>query len=227
MLTLTKTSATQESSSYFGVVMGYFGLALAAATAGVFAGFYLLPSALVTNQGFLLAMFALTLILVFTSRKWSVSRFGYLFLIIFAGIFGITLVPLLAYATLSGGTLILGKALLATVSMFAGMAIYGITTQRNLMGFGGVLIASLIGMIVVSVITFVLYLFGIQVWSNSMEIIFSGFGILLFAGFTAYDFQRIQKRAIASPIEAAIALFLDFVLLFEYILRFMGGMNRK
>ncbi|MFA5351923.1 MAG: Bax inhibitor-1 family protein [Candidatus Gracilibacteria bacterium] len=226
MLTLTKTSTAQESSSYFGIVMGYFGLALASATAGVFTGFYLLPSTLVTNQGFLLAMFALTLILVFTSRKWSVSRFGYLFLIIFAGIFGITLVPLLAYATLSGGTLILGKALLATVSMFAGMAIYGITTQRNLMGFGGILIASLIGMIVVSVITFVLYLFGIQVWSNSMEIIFSGFGILLFAGFTAYDFQRIQKRVITSPIEAAITLFLDFVLLFEYILRFLSGSKK-
>jgi hypothetical protein len=227
MPTLTQTSTLSKSDSFFGITMGYFGLALAACASGVFAGFYLLPPTLVTNQGFLLGMFALTLILVFTSRRWSVSRLGYLFLILFAGIFGITLVPILAYTALTAGTPIIGKALLAAVSMFGGMALYGVTTKRSLSGIGGILIGSLIGMIIVSVITLVLHLFGIQVWSNSMEIIFSGFGILLFAGFTAFDFQRIQKREISSPIMAAIALFLDFILLFEYILRFMGSMSRR
>ena len=47
------------------------------------------------------------------------------------------------------------------------------------------------------------------------------------AGFTAYDFQKITRgRSDISPIQAAISLFLDFVLLFQYILRFMLAMNR-
>ena len=223
---LTKTHS--PASNYFGITMGYFGLALLACAGGVWGGLYFLPPTLLTNGGFLLAMFAITLILVFTSRKWSRSKIGYLFLILFAAIFGLTLTPLLAYYDLEFGITILGKALLAAVSMFGGMALYGITTKRNLLGLGGVLLASLLGMIVVSVITLLLHLFGVNVWSNTMEVIFSGFGILVFAGFTAFDFQRIQRnRGEISPIQASIALFLDFILLFEYILRFMGGMSRE
>jgi len=207
--------------------MAYFALALTACTGGVFVGMFLLPPTIIANTGFLLAMFALSLILIFTSRKWSRSEFGYLFLIFFAAIFGLTLVPVLNYAALTNGVGILAKALVAAVSMFGGMALFGMTTRRDLTGLGGFLIASLIGMIVVSLVTFVLHLFGISVWSNGIELIFSGFGVLVFAGFTAHDFQKIKKMdGSISPIQAAISLFLDFVLLFEYILRFMTAMGR-
>ena len=207
--------------------MVYFGLAVASSAGGVFAGINLLPIELIFSTSFLLGMFALTLILVFTSRKWSKTKFGYLFLILFAAIFGITLVPLLAYAAATAGAPIIGKALFAAVAMFAGMAIYGATTQRDLAGLGGFLMASLIGMIAVSVITFILYLFGINMWNNTTELIFSGFGVLVFAGFTMYDFQKIRQLAgHITPIEAAIKLFLDFILLFQYILRFMTAMGR-
>jgi len=219
---------TNTSRAFFGQTMAYFGLALAASAGGVLGGIQLLPPALIYNTGFLLAMFAVTLILIFTSRKWSQARLGYLFLIIFATIFGITLIPLLAYATATAGLLIIGKALLATVAMFTGAAIFGITTQRDLTGMSGFLMVSLIGMIMVSLITLVLHFFGIEVWSNSIELVFSGFGILVFAGFTVYDFQKIQQLSgQITPIEAAIKLFLDFILLFQYILRFMTAMNRN
>lgn len=216
-----------SAQTFFGQTMGYFALALTATAGGVFAGMFWLPPALVGNGGFLLAMFAVTLILIFTAKKWSVGKFGYLFLILFAGILGITLVPILVFATLTAGIGILGKALLATVSMFGGMAIYGFTTKRNLAGLGGFLMAGLIGMICASVITFIFHLFGVEVWSSRIELIFSGFGILLFAGFTAHDFQKITRAQPGiSPIGAAISLFLDFVLLFQYILRFMIATNR-
>ena len=219
--------APTSTQTFFGQTMGYFALALTATAGGVFAGMFWLPPALISSGGFMLAMFAVTLILIFTARKWSVGRFGYLFLILFAGILGLTLVPILAYATLTAGVGILGKALLATVSMFGGMAIYGFTTKRDLSGIGGFLMAGLIGMICVSVITFIFHLFGVEVWSSRIELIFSGFGILLFAGFTAHDFQKItHAQPGISPISAAISLFLDFVLLFQYILRFMIAMNR-
>ncbi len=223
----TTQSHSIPASNFFGQTMGYFALALTACASGVFAGMFWLPPALLSSSGFMFAMFALTLILIFTAKKWSVGKHGYLFLILFAGILGLTLVPILAYATLTAGIGILGKALLATVSMFGGMAAYGFTTKRDLSGISGFLMAGLIGMIVVSVITFILHLFNIEVWSSRIELIFSGFGILLFAGFTAYDFQKITRsRSNISPIEAAISLFLDFILLFQYILRFMIAMNR-
>ncbi len=224
---ISQTSAHENSSTFFGQVMAYFALALTACTGGVFVGMFLLPPTLIANTGFLLAMFALSLILIFTSKKWSRSDFGYLFLILFAAIFGLTLVPILNYAALANGVGILAKALVAAISMFGGMAIFGMTTKKDLTGLGGFLMASLIGMIVVSLVTFVLHLFGISVWSNGIELIFSGFGVLVFAGFTAHDFQKIKRmEGSISPIQAAISLFLDFVLLFEYILRFMTAMGR-
>ena len=213
--------------TFFGVTMAYFGIALASAAGGVYVGIRFLPPTLVYNTGFLLAMFALTLVLIFTSKKWSLSRMGYLFLMIFAAVFGVTLVPVLAYAAATAGAPIIWKALLATVAMFGGLAIYGATTHRDLTGLGGFLMASLIGMIAVSLITLVLHLFGVSVWNDTTELIFSGFGILIFAGFTMYDFQKILRLSgQITPAEAAIRLFLDFVLLFQYILRFMSGMSR-
>ena len=224
---ITQTANRENSSTFFGQVMAYFALALVALVGGVFAGIFWLPTTLIANTGFLLAMFTASLILIFTSRKWSRAHFGYLFLILFAAIFGLTLVPILNYAALAGGVGILAKALVAAVSMFGGMALFGMTTRKDLTGLGGFLMASLIGMIVVSLVTFVLYLFGISVWSSGIELIFSGFGVLVFAGFTAHDFQKIKKmEGSISPIQAAISLFLDFVLLFEYILRFMTAMGR-
>jgi len=224
---VSQISVRSAGSTFFGQTMGYFALALIACVSGVSAGMFLLPPTLIANTGFLFTMFTLTLILIFTSKKWSRSNFGYLFLILFAAIFGLTLVPILAYAALSSGVGILAKALFATISMFIGMAIFGATTQRDLTGLGGFLMASLIGMIVVSLVTLVLHLFGVSVWSNGIELIFSGFGVLIFAGFTAYDFQKIKNmKDSISPIQASISLFLDFVLLFEYILRFMTAMGR-
>lgn len=225
---ISQASAHPTSSpSFFAQTMGYFALALASAASGVLGGIFLLPPNLLASRGFMLAMFAVSLILVFTSRKWSIGRFGYLFLMLFAATLGITLVPLLIFAALTSGVTILAKALLAAVSMFAGMAVFGFTTRKDLTGIGGFLMASLIGMIIVSLITLVLHLFGISVWSNGIELIFSGFGILIFAGFTAYDFQKIKNSdASISPIQASISLFLDFILLFQYILRFMTALSR-
>lgn len=220
--------AHELSRTFFGQTMAYFALAILSCAGGIFGGLYLLPPALIYNRGFLLLMFVTTLALVFTAKRWSRLNYGYLFLIIFSALFGLTLVPLLAYAALTAGIGIIGKAFLATVAMFAGLAVYGATTKRNLMGLGGWLMASLIGLIAVSLITLSLHFFGIQVWNNTLELIFSGLGVLVFAGFTAFDFQRILKRQnISSPMEAAIELFLDFILLFQNILRLILSLNRN
>ena len=228
MTTQTTTLNQQAITNFFGATMLYFGLALAACTAGVAAGSLLIPQAVIYNTGFLLLMSIISLALVWTARSWSAHRLGYLGLIAMAAIMGVTMIPLLAYAAATAGPLIIAKALFGAIAMYAGLAVYGYTTRRDISGLGGFLMAGLIGMIAISLITFVLHLFGIEVWGNHIEMVFSGFGILLFAGFTAYDFQKIKESAgHISPIQASISLFLDFILLFQYILRFMLSLNRR
>jgi len=220
--------AATPSKTFFGQVMGYFALAIASWAGGIMAGFYLLPPALIMSTPFLLGTLAVTLVLIFTAKKWSVGHFGYLFLIGFAALFGITIVPLLAVAAMTAGAVLIYKALFATVAMYAGLALYGLTTHRDLSGMGGFLMAGLIGMIAVSLTTFVLSLFGVNVWGSTIELVFSSFGVLLFAGFTIYDFQKIKSSAgHITPIEGAIQLFLNFILLFQYVLRLMLALTNR
>lgn len=228
MTTQATTVNQQTTSNFFGATMLYFGLALTSCLGGVAAGAFLLPPALTHNTGFLLLMSIASIALVWTARSWSTHRLGYLGLIVLASVMGVTMIPLLAYAAATAGSSIILKALFGAIAMYAGLAVYGYTTRRDISGLGGFLMAGLIGMLAVSLITFVLHLFGVNVWGSQIEIIFSGFGILLFAGFTAYDFQKIKSAAgHMTPIQAAINLFLDFILLFEYILRFMVSLNRR
>lgn len=224
----TMAIPTAADKTFIGATFGYFALALASCAGGVIAGFTLLPPALIGATWFLLTMMVVSVALVWTSRTWSVGRFGYLILMLLAAIMGVTLIPLLAYAAAIAGTIIIIKALFATVTMYTGLAIYGYTTGRDLSGLGGFLMAGLIGMISVSLITLLLSFFGFNVWGSQIEMIFSGIGVLLFAGFTAYDFQKIKTlQGQITPIQAAINLFLDFVLLFEYILRLMTALGRR
>lgn len=202
--------------------MAYLALALAGCTAGVALGFFALPPALATSTGFLLAMSALSLVLVFTARRWAETRHAFLFLLLFTLISGITLVPLLAYAGAVGGQILVLKAFGATTALYLGLALFGYTTGRDLSGFGGFLTAGLIGLIAVSLISLVLHFFGIEVWTSAVEKFVAGFGVLLFAGFTAYDFQNLKLQAgQIPPALAAVSLFLNFILLFQYVLRLM------
>jgi FtsH-binding integral membrane protein len=118
-----------------------------------------------------------------------------------------------------GVTLII-KALVATTAMFSATALFGWVTQKDLSGLRGFLMISLIGIIVVSII-------GIFIpWGNNFEMIFAGFGVILFSGYTMYDIQQIKSSPGLSPIDAALRLYLDIFNLFIFILRLMGAFAR-
>lgn len=137
----------------------------------------------------------------------------------------------LVYAALNGVTLsfifsmyttasIIQTFLVAT-AMYAGMALYGYTTKRDLSGFGSFLFMALIGLILASVVNLWLASSMIQ-WVTTVG------GVLIFAGLTAYDHQKIKAMAIAGGpasmiIIGALELYLDFINLFLYLLRLMGS----
>jgi len=174
-----------------------------------------------TTPAIMWILFAAELILIFTSRLWSRKRpINSILFMAFAFITGITIVPILALSLAEFGPEIIMKALLATTLTFGGTAIFGWTTQRNLSGLRGFLWVSLIGMIVVSII-------GIFIpWGNNFEMIFSGFGVIVFSAFTMYDIQRIKTFPQMHPIEGALMLYLDIFNMFIYILRLMGALSR-
>ena len=110
--------------------------------------------------------------------------------------------------------------------MFGSLAAYGTMTRRSLAGFGQFLFMGLIGVLLASVV-------GIFWHNDGLQFVISFIGVIVFAGLAAYDAQRLKAMALASPggptgtyaIVGALALYLDFINLFLFLLRFTG--NRR
>jgi FtsH-binding integral membrane protein len=108
---------------------------------------------------------------------------------------------------------------------FLGLSLYGYTTKKDLSGFGTFLIMGVIGLLVAMVINLFLQ-------SPAMMYAISAIGVLLFAGLTAYDTQKIKSMYayVAGTdmmgkvvIMGALNLYLDFVNMFTFLLNFMGS----
>lgn len=215
--------AAVRKSTFLSKVMFFFGLAVLVSAAGTFTGFQYLGPLFIENPWMMWVFFALELVLVLTARLWSTIRpLNYVLFVAFTFITGVTIVPLLASIILEfGGPGIIIKALLATTLTFTAVAVVGAISQRSFSGLRGLLMFTLIGMIVVSLI-------GVFVpWSNTFEMIFSGIGVLLFAGYTLYDVQRLKTYPEDRYVDAALQLYLDIFNLFLYILRLIAGISRQ
>lgn len=116
------------------------------------------------------------------------------------------------------------KTFLITAGVFGAMSIYGYFTTRDLTKIGTFLYMALFGLLILIVVNIF--------WANStLEWIVSAAGVLIFIGLTAWDTQSIKRMAYADPSMAdgrlatlgALSLYLDFINLFLYLLRFFGG----
>jgi FtsH-binding integral membrane protein len=115
-----------------------------------------------------------------------------------------------------------------TAATFGAMSLWGYTTKRDLTGFGNFLFMGLIGILLASVVN-------IFFKSSMMNFVVSVLGVLIFTGLTAWDTQKIKNTyyqlggdvAVAgkAAIMGALALYLDFLNIFLFLLRFMG--NRR
>lgn len=203
--------------TFFGKVMTFFALAIFTSIAGLYVTYTYFMGMFYTYPWLMYVFFAVELGIIFTSRRWSKrAPLNRVLFAAFAFITGITIAPLitLVLAT-SGGAMMLVKALVATGFMFTATALLGWTTKINLSGLRGFLVMGLIGMIIISVL-------GIFFpWGNTFELVFSGAGILLFSGFTMYDFQKLKHFPEDRYIDAALMLYLDIFNLFIFILRFI------
>lgn len=117
-----------------------------------------------------------------------------------------------------------------TAIAFLGLSLYGYTTKRDLSGMGAFLIMGVIGLIVASVVNIFLA-------SSALQFAISVIGVLLFAGLTAYDTQRLKSEYLhysqmgrdgaaylaKGSIMGALSLYLNFLNMFMFLLQFMGA----
>ncbi len=139
--------------------------------------------------------------------------------ILFAVINGLMLFPIFyAYTGES-----IAKTFFITAGTFGAMTIYGYCTNRDLSHWGSILFMALIGLIIASLVN-------IFVGSDTMGWIISIVGVLIFVGLTAWDTQQIKTMALTAPgaaagrlaVLGALTLYLDFINMFLYLLRFFG-----
>jgi hypothetical protein len=113
----------------------------------------------------------------------------------------------------------------ATAGAFAGLSLYGYTTKKDLSGFGTFLVMGLIGLLIAMVINIFLQ-------SSALGVAISFIGVLIFAGLTAYDTQRLKEQyamlrgsdfAGKAVVLGALTLYLDFINMFQFLLSFMGN----
>lgn len=119
----------------------------------------------------------------------------------------------------------LASTFLVTATAFGALSLYGYTTRRDLSGLGAFLIMGVVGLLIASLANLVLQ-------SSLMMLMISGIGVLVFAGLTAHDTQRLKltyyqlggdKAALGSATSyGALSLYLDFVNLFQFLLAFLG-----
>ena len=142
----------------------------------------------------------------------------------FAAVMGLSMSTLfLAYTGVS-----IAQTFFATAAAFLGLSLYGYTTKRDLSAFRTFLVMGLVGL-------FVALLINMFLRSPAFDMAISAIGVLLFAGLTAYDTQKIKSIYFAvagngeamakSAVMGALTLYLDFINMFLFLLRFMG--NRR
>ncbi|NNK79397.1 MAG: Bax inhibitor-1/YccA family protein [Litoreibacter sp.] len=122
----------------------------------------------------------------------------------------------------------IAQTFFVTAIAFAGLSLYGYTTKKDISGWGSFLIMGVIGLIVASVIN-------IFIGSPAIQFAVSVLGVLIFAGLTAYDTQRIKTEYIQmaqhgeaewiakSAIMGALSLYLNFLNMFLFLLQFLGN----
>jgi FtsH-binding integral membrane protein len=148
-----------------------------------------------------------------------------LIFLVFAAVMGLSMSSIFAVFTETS----IARTFFVTAASFGALSLWGYTTKRDISGWGSFLFMGLIGIIIAMIVN-------IFLGSSALQFAISVIGVLIFAGLTAYDTQRLkntydlvagdQVAAGRASIIGALQLYLDFINLFMFLLQFMGN-NRN
>jgi FtsH-binding integral membrane protein len=201
------------------------GLAITAATAWLVAGTPAVARTIITNPflfwGIAIAQLGIVFTLSARVNRMAAGTASALF-VVYSALTGVTLsFVLLLYTGQS-----VASTFVVAGGMFGALALYGTVTKRSLSGVGQFLFMGVIGLLLASFVG--------MFWHNDgLQFMISLIGVLVFSGLTVYDAQRLKDMAFATTtgstsaatIVGALALYLDFINLFLFLLRFLG--NRR
>jgi FtsH-binding integral membrane protein len=140
----------------------------------------------------------------------------------FAAVMGLSLSSI--FLVFTGESI--ARTFFITAASFGALSLFGYTTKKDLSGFGSFLIMGVFGLIIAMLVNIFLQ-------SSALQFAISALGVLIFAGLTAYDTQRLKHTydivagdaaaAGRASILGALTLYLDFINLFTFLLQFMGN----
>jgi len=179
------------------------------------------PQAMYIFYGLLIGELVLVFTLSAAIHKISAATATGMFLL-YSALNGVTLAPIvMVYAQAA-----IFKAFITTAGMFGAMSIYGLTTKKDLTSMGSFLIMGLFGLIIAMVVNLFMA-------SAAVDFAISILGVLIFAGLTAFDTQRMRLMGEQAPRDAqtlqkgrimgALTLYLDFINLFLFLLRLFAN----
>ena len=221
----TTVAGAERVTAFLRKVYGWMcvGLGLTAAVALTVTGSPTFLQAIVSNRMLFFALMLAELGLVFylsaRVNKLAPATAAGLFLL-YSALNGVTFAFIFLIYTRTS----IATTFLVTAGMFGALALFGSTTKRSLAGVGQFVFMGLIGLVLASIVG--------MFWHNSaLQFVISVVGVIVFTGLTAWDAQRLKQMAVATPegqvgsyaIVGALALYLDFINLFLFLLRFMGG----
>ena len=169
---------------------------------------------------FILSPLVIVFAMSFGANRFSTGTLKALFWV-FATLMGVSMSTI--FLVYTGGSI--AATFFATAGAFAGLSLFGYTTKKDLTGFGSFLIMGVVGLLIASLLNIWLQSPGLY-WAVSF------LGVLIFAGLTAYDTQRLKMEyyqlqgtdfAGKAVILGALSLYLDFINMFQFLLSFMGN----
>jgi len=208
--------ADERVRAFLRAVYGWMGagLAITAVTA-----VFIASSPSLLFWGLVIAQLGIVLVLSARVQQLQTGTASMLF-IAYSALTGVTIsFVLLAYTGES-----VASTFLVAAGMFGATAVYGTTTRRSLAGVGQFFFMGLIGLLLASLV-------GVFWHNDGLQFMISLVGVIVFTGLAAYDAQRLKAMALALPdgqigssaIVGALALYLDFINLFLFLLRFLGS----
>lgn len=214
-------TVTITQSGSFAHVLQTFAISLLVSFLGTLIGAMVVPPSMVML--FVIAEVAMLVAAIVIRIRGK--NIGYGFLYAFTAISGVTLYPvIMAYGGQLGASVVSG-AFFATAAIFGSLAFYAHRTQRDFSFLGGFLFAGTIGLVLMSVLGMFLH------FGSMMNLVWSMVGILIFSGWVLYDVAQYRNGVAAEAVPlAALNIYLDFINLFLYILRFIAsiaGINRN
>ena len=201
----------------------FVGLLVTAVTAYVVASSPAMIELVILNRlvfwGLIIAQLGLVFYLSARVESMAPATAAGLFLL-YSGLTGVTSAVILLVYT--GASIV--STFIITAGMFGAMAAFGTFTKRSLAGMGQFLFMGLIGLIIASIV-------GIFWQNGALQFVISVVGVLVFTGLTAWDAQRLKEMAVALPdgrvgafaVVGALSLYLDFINVFFFLLRFTGS----